>query len=299
MPAPKPLIIDATKEEDMLKIYPQNSLLSSNNLNWDGIHLGYYRLPPHSIPENSRQQNLIVISPKIPPGIKIEQKFDGQFRSGQINDGDITIVPANMPHQASWNQEHSYILISLDRDKLASFAPLTDLDAVELIPCFHKADPLILGIGLALKTEIESNNSGGHLYIDSLTATLSAHLLRHYSTRKFTIPENRQGLPQYKLRQVISYINDQIDRNFTLAELAALVNMSPSYFSSLFKISMGCAPHQYLIRRRVDRAKILLREGKLTIAEIAHSLGFAHQSHLNRHFKRLVGITPKIFQKQK
>ena len=75
--------------------------------------------------------------------------------------------------------------------------------------------------------------------------------------------------------------------------------MSPSYFSRLFKQSTGYAPHQYVIRCRVERAKKLLLQEKLTIADIAYSLGFAHQSHLNRHFKRLVGVTPKKFRQQK
>lgn len=210
---------------------------------------------------------------------------------------DIVIVPANISHQASWDREHDYIGLSLAPEKLAHSASLTDV--VELAPCFQKADPLILGIGIALKTEVESKGNSDHLYIDSLTNTLSLHLLRHYSTKKVSIPEYTDGLSKYKLRQVVEYINDNLDHNFSLAELAAIANMSPSYFSYLFKLSTGYAPHQYVIRLRVERAKKLLLQEKLTIADIAYSLGFAHQSHFNRHFKRLVGITPKKFQQQK
>ncbi|MDJ0588420.1 MAG: AraC family transcriptional regulator [Pleurocapsa sp. MO_226.B13] len=299
MPASKSLIIDSTKEEDMLQIYPCPSLLSSSNLHWDRIHLGYYRIPPHSISEKISKQHLILIHPQLPLKINVEQKFGKRWEKNHIQDGDIIIIPANTPHQASWDREHSYIRLSLEPEKLAHLTPLIDLDPIELVPCFQKADPLILGIGLALKTEVESKGMGGHLYIDSLTNTLAVHLLRHYARQKFPITENTAGLPKYKLQQVIEYINDQIERNFTLAELAAIANMSPNYFSYLFKLSTGYAPHQYVIRLRVERAKKLLLQEKLTIADIAYSLGFAHQSHLNRHFKRLVGVTPKVFQKQK
>jgi AraC family transcriptional regulator len=75
--------------------------------------------------------------------------------------------------------------------------------------------------------------------------------------------------------------------------------MSPHYFSRLFKRSTGFAPHQYLIKCRIERAKQLLLKGKLTIAEVAYSVGFANQGHLNYHFKRLVGITPKTMLRQK
>ena len=297
MPASQFPIIDSTKEDDILRIYPCTSLFSSQELNWDGVHLGYYRLPPYSIPENYSQQHLILIHPQIPQGMKLEQKFDGHFEKSQIRDGDIIIVPANIPHQASWNSEHSYIVVSLEPARLANAASLTEF--VELIPCFQKADPLILGIGLALKTEVESKGIGGRLYSDSLINVLAAHLLRHYTTRKNSILKNTDGLPKYRLQQVINYINDQLDRKFTLAELAAIANMSPNYFAKLFKQSTGYAPHQYVIRHRLERAKQLLLQEKLTIADIAYSLGFTHQSHLNRHFKQLVGVTPKVFQKQK
>ncbi|MGG6288195.1 helix-turn-helix transcriptional regulator, partial [Leptolyngbya sp. AN03gr2] len=64
---------------------------------------------------------------------------------------------------------------------------------------------------------------------------------------------------------------------------------------ALVKQSTGLTPHQYVIQRRIERAKQLLRAGNLTIAQIALQVGFAHQSHLNRHFKKWVGVTPKVF----
>jgi AraC family transcriptional regulator len=98
------------------------------------------------------------------------------------------------------------------------------------------------------------------------------------------------------LRQVIDYINDHLDRDLGLAELAKIVQMSPHYFTRLFKQSTGLTPHQYVIHRRVERAKELLLNGELTIAEVAYSVGFANQSHLNRHLKRLLGVTPRYIR---
>ena len=74
--------------------------------------------------------------------------------------------------------------------------------------------------------------------------------------------------------------------------------MSPHYFSRLFKQTTGISPHQYVISCPIERAKDLLKQGKLSIAEIAKEVGFVDQSHLHRYFKRLVGITPKAFFKQ-
>lgn len=87
-----------------------------------------------------------------------------------------------------------------------------------------------------------------------------------------------------------------IDR--ATANTTASILPCPPNFSLLFKQSTGLTPHQYVIKIRVDRAKYLLLQGKNSIADIAQIVGFANQSHLNLHFKRLVGVTPKQFSQK-
>jgi AraC family transcriptional regulator len=95
---------------------------------------------------------------------------------------------------------------------------------------------------------------------------------------------------------VTDYIYAHLDQDLSLSELAAIAQMSPHYFSQLFKRSIGITPHQYVIRVRVERAKELLTQGNLSIAEVAKTVGFVDQSHLHRHCKRLLGVTPKMLQ---
>src|SRR5262249_47178806 len=90
------------------------------------------------------------------------------------------------------------------------------------------------------------------------------------------------------------YINDRLDQPITLAELADVVALSSTHFSRLFKQSTGVAPYHYVIERRVERAKFLLRKGEMTLAEVASAVGFADQSHLDRHFKRIMGVSPNM-----
>lgn len=96
---------------------------------------------------------------------------------------------------------------------------------------------------------------------------------------------------------MIEYIDANLNYSLSLSELGQLMQISLSYFARLFKKSTGLAPHQYLIRQRVKRTKTLLKQRKLSIAEIADAVGFANQAHLNYHFKRLTGITPKAAQR--
>ncbi|NJK54007.1 MAG: helix-turn-helix transcriptional regulator [Acaryochloris sp. RU_4_1] len=171
----------------------------------------------------------------------------------------------------------------------------TNTIPVELLPIINLSDPLIHSIGLTLKAELESGGMGGCLYVDAMTTALMAHLLRYYSVHKYSLPSVTNGLPQRILQQVVDYIHEHLDQDLTVATLAAIAHLSPSYFSCLFKQSTGFSPHQYVIRCRIDLAQQLLRQEKQSIAEIAYRLGFTHQSHFSHHFKRLVGCSPKVF----
>jgi AraC family transcriptional regulator len=104
-------------------------------------------------------------------------------------------------------------------------------------------------------------------------------------------------LPRQRLRAVIEYIDEHLGSELSLDDLAAVARLSPYHFARLFKNSTGLPPHQYVIARRVERAKELLRDRvRLPLAEIALEMGFSSQSHFTRHFKRLVGVTPRLFQ---
>ena len=141
----------------------------------------------------------------------------------------------------------------------------------------------------------------GDLYAQSLTNVLMIHLLRHHSSlgrreaRK--IERGYTGaLPKRTLRSVVDYVEDNLVHDLALDELAGVAHMSPYHFSRRFKRSTGLSPHQYVVRKRVERAKELLANTELTLFEVALSVGFADQSHLAKHTKRLLGVSPKSFR---
>lgn len=151
-------------------------------------------------------------------------------------------------------------------------------------------------MGIALKVNLESKGMCDRLYTESMAMAISAHLLQFYSTRKPKVKSYSDGLPQARLRQVTEYINEHSAQNPSLIKMAQIVQMSPYYFSRLFKKSTGLTPHQYLLKCRTERAKRLLKSSNLSIATIAAQVGFVDQSHLARHFKRLVGVSPSQFR---
>ncbi|PSB46890.1 AraC family transcriptional regulator [Cyanosarcina cf. burmensis CCALA 770] len=107
------------------------------------------------------------------------------------------------------------------------------------------------------------------------------------------VTSQNRTLTHTQLQQATDYIQTHLNRDLSLAELASVICISPTYFASLFKQAMGISPHQYVIQQRVERAKLMLSRTDLAIAEIALQVGFSSQSHLTQQFKRVTGLTPK------
>jgi AraC family transcriptional regulator len=98
------------------------------------------------------------------------------------------------------------------------------------------------------------------------------------------------------LTPVIAFVEVHLGEHFTLHELALEAGVSPFHFVRIFKQMTGLTPHQYVMSRRIARARLLLEKGELPIAAIAAETGFASQSHLTDLFRREVGMTPGAYQ---
>ena len=99
-------------------------------------------------------------------------------------------------------------------------------------------------------------------------------------------------LPGCRLQRVTEYIQQNLDKDLSLAELAGAVYMSPYHFARLFKRSTGMPPHRFVIRQRIDRARACLATPDLPIAEISRMVGFRTASHFSTVFRRVTGVTP-------
>jgi AraC-like DNA-binding protein len=104
---------------------------------------------------------------------------------------------------------------------------------------------------------------------------------------------SRGGLPPGLSRRICEHIESHLDEKISLTALAAMAGLSPQHFARTFRQSVGMPPHSYLLRRRVERVELMLRDTQLPLSEIAVATGFADQSHLARHFHRLTGVSPR------
>jgi AraC-like DNA-binding protein len=98
------------------------------------------------------------------------------------------------------------------------------------------------------------------------------------------------------LEKIAAFIEDHLNADICLSDLARLVDYSPDYLARLFKNSFGAPPHQYVLRRRIERAKGLLLDRGRSIGEVAHACGFATQSHFTSVFKSKLGLTPAAYR---
>jgi len=168
----------------------------------------------------------------------------------------------------------------------------------ELRPQLNLADPQIASLCRLLQADLEAGCPSGPLYGELVGAALAVQLVRHCSATDVEAVSSSGGLSPARLRRVFEFIEAHLDVNMRLNMLAEEVGVSAFHFSRLFKQSTGSSPHQYLLRRRLDRAKTLLRQPQISLAEVSASTGFADQSHFTKVFRQFVGVTPSEFRSQ-
>jgi AraC family transcriptional regulator len=138
------------------------------------------------------------------------------------------------------------------------------------------------------------------LYIDTLAQMMAVHLARHHFAQS---RPPRLGAAQTisgsKMRRVLDYIEDNLDSDLSLEAMAAEVNLSPIYLARAFKAAVGQSPHRYVLGRRIERAKELLRNTELPVVDVALSSGFSSQSHLSYWFQRDMGVSPAVYRQHR
>ena len=267
-------------------------VLSSVDAGWDGIIVERHRLPPGETPEYSVLDYVVGI--QLGPPVTWEWQENGRMRQARRLPFDVSIMPPGVLHRCRWNEPRDQLVVALTSDLVARTArELGEPENVIHTSRLFGRELQLQRLGLALKEEIERGCPGGRLFGESLAVALTAHLVGLHSRR--TLPNPPNGLSRRRLGRVYEHIETHLTQDLSISELADAAGLSASHFGRQFKLATGFSPHRYVILRRIERAKQMLATGKFTIGEVACRAGFADQSHLTRHFKRLLGVTPREF----
>jgi len=224
----------------------------------------------------------------------------GHSRQERMTFGRTVIVPAGQPSFWRHPEASHYLNIHLPRALMKRTAEQMNLMGrgalSETQPAsFH--DPQVEQIALLLQLEMESGALHGSFYAEMLASALCVHLLQreHNSAR---LPEPLLSASGFRaeLRRAVTFTQDNLAADLSLDALAHEAGLSSYHFAHLFTEAFGIAPHQYVIQARIEWTKALITRG-LPLGDVAQRVGFSDQSHFTRHFKRLVGVTPRAFSR--
>jgi AraC family transcriptional regulator len=270
-------------------------LLSSRSRGWNGITVEL-----HSFQELDSlvQPADHVIAIHLAGAVNLRRIRHGCSRVRKMGPGDVTITPVGPPVRWTQSSQSLVILLRLTPAYVRAIASdecAIDPDRFEIRDEFATRDAKIEALGRRCLAALELEGSDSLLYVDTLTYELTLHLLRRYTVNGVNQwPKAR--LSPHKLRRAIEHIDENLGKQVSLAGLASIVALSPGHFAHAFREATGVAPHRYMIERRVERAKTLLRQSDLPITEIAHRIGCSSHSHFSVLFHRVTGLTPRQFR---
>lgn len=248
----------------------------------------------HDFPGSQR----VVVSVHVGSAADVACLRGGESHRGKAIHGDVDIIPLGM--RSRWVNEDTdtVLVLSLAPEVLQRVVEDSRRDPSRLQICnrFQIRDASIEHLAWALKTEMDRGFPCGRLFLDSMAAALAAQVVHRHSSLAVESRLYRGGLPPRRLKQVLSYIEDNLSNDLSLQDIAQVAGVSVSHCKVLFRRSMGLPVYQYVIRRRVELAALLLRDSKLPISQVALEAGFSHQSHLARHMRRLLGVAPKTWK---
>lgn len=219
-------------------------------------------------------------------------RFESSFRPGSF----VVIPPDNY---SSFRGHGTFEALCLAIPKGCISERLGPEEARALERCtqlFDRAheDPRIPALLDMLWTELCRQSHHQDLFVDGILQSVVAALL---DLGEAPLEQRDERLGKATLGELRDYIQASLSRPMRLSELEELAGISPSRFSKAFKQSTGQTPYQFVVHARVERAKQLLLAADTSMLDVAMGTGFCDQSHLNRQFKRLTGMTPRAFRK--
>jgi AraC family transcriptional regulator len=153
-------------------------------------------------------------------------------------------------------------------------------------------DPVVYHLGKTLLSTPEGPQQASRIFLDQVLYALNCHFVFSYAGAPVSVSPFRGGLSLQQMRRATAFLEAHLDGNISLQQIADVCGLSVSHFARAFKTSFRRPPYRWLIERRVDMARSLLRDSNLPLTDIATQCGFADQSALIRVFKRIHGLTP-------
>jgi AraC family transcriptional regulator len=274
----------------------------SQDVGWRSLHAAILEESPFRATETAVGHPMLIYHLARPT--EVSRKIDGGPGNRQlIGPRRICLTPGDAT--TTWEHNgHPEILQVYLRGSIyqAAVSEIYDCDgsSAELVPRFAVLDPMLEQLAIAITGALRDGTAGDELYIDTLAQMMGVHLARSHSAQSRPVrTPPMQTMSGWRMRRVMEYIEEHLDGNLSLEAMAAEVEISPVYLARAFKTAIGQSPHRYVLGRRIDRAKELLRNTDIPVVDVALSVGFSSQSHLSHWFQRYVGVSPAAYRQHR
>ncbi|GAC1558154.1 MAG: AraC family transcriptional regulator [Beijerinckiaceae bacterium] len=285
--------------EELPRWVPGELTIDSGPLGWDGVRLRGYRYAASDVPVPALHDYMIVVYKE--GATPMHRRCDGAWRAETVAPGSISLLTHAARSHWRWTEpievSHLYLSPSAVADVAADVYE-RDIKDVELFDVLKAEDAVLANLSAMLIHEANERGLGGRLYVEALTNQACIHILRKYANVTFRKPIALGGFSPAQARLVKSYIEENLERSISLAELAGAVGLSVFHFTRKFRAEFGCPPHSYLIQRRLEHAKRQLCRKDMPLKLVAASSGFSDQSHMTRLFRRLLNLTPTEYRRE-
>ena len=245
--------------------------------------------PPGQITLEGLPVNVLMFN--VSPVQGLRQTRQGRSFESDMLQGEMTLMPPGVPSRWSWSS-------FCDRlDVIVYPEVFEDGSKLDVVDRFVFRDAEMEAVCRRLNRELSLGDAADRLFVEATVVKLAVLLRERHSAASKRVPRlPSSGLTRNQARRVLDYIEADLSGQLTLLELARISGLSLHHFARMFKRTLGVAPHQYVIERRVERAKALMRATHASLAEISLETGFSSQSHFTSAFCRVVGATPTQFQ---
>ncbi|MEO0568910.1 MAG: AraC family transcriptional regulator [Pseudomonadota bacterium] len=227
----------------------------------------------------------------------LELEIGSERAAFETNDCPLSFSPVNAMSHFCFTGWTDNIVVSIDAGYVSTLAERWGSRNIseKLEPCANLNAPRLSYIIRQIYRDFTAEDASSRLSSEAFTIQMAVELFRYFSTPTFG-NEKVYG-KNISIQQVKDYIEDNLEADISVSDLAALVGLDIFMFSRLFKEQTGQSPRQYIIKRRVDRACVLLADENRSLAEIAYSCGFSSQSHMTTTFAHHIGVTPGRYRR--
>ncbi len=222
------------------------------------------------------------------------------FPHQEVVPGLIQITPPRLPARIVYFQPYDVLHFHIPNPLLMECLEWSHgkqpTNGIVLRDPLPSRDASLQRLGATLLSIADTDCPNDRLFADFLSLAIVTRLLGLYGDIAPSAPQKISALPKWRLKRAIEFIEMHLDSPVPLADVAGAAGLSRMHFAAQFRAATGIRPHEYLLRRRIEKAQTMLATTDLPIAELALTVGFSTQAHFTAVFKRFSGLSPRRWQ---